>query len=111
VNADPRAVASRRHRRILAGLFFAAAVVLFALLLRALLHDHAGEPRMAHEWDPVAIPVIATMALVPVFIGIGLWRPWTWLRTGLWIVASPLLGWALLFPFLWLQRLVNPLPL
>ena len=91
-------------------MYFAGSMVLFALLLRAMLHDHAGEPRTAHEWDPLAIPIMATLALMPLFIGIGRWRRWTWLRTGLWFLASPVLEWSLRFPRLWPQHKANPLP-
>ena len=107
---DPRPEQSRRHQRLAAILPFGISAFLFAMLLRGLLHDHTGEHRMAHEWDAMTIPVIATVALVPMVAGLGLWRGWSSLRTWLWILASPVLGFALMFPLMALVHLVNPLP-
>jgi predicted membrane protein len=110
VRADPDPDRSRRYRRIASILPFAISAFLFGVLLRSLLHDHAGEFRMTHEWDMMTIPIISTVALVPMFAGLGLWRGWSSPKTWLWILASPLVGGALLLPLLWFAHLVNPLP-
>jgi hypothetical protein len=80
------------------------------VLLRGVMHDHTGEHHMAHEWDVMSVSIIATVACVFLFAGLGIWRAWSSLRTWLWILASPLAGIALMIALLWFRHLVNPIP-
>ena len=98
-------------RRVCGGVAMGLAALLWLLAMRGvLLHDHAGESPNAHEWDVLVAPIVMTTVAVLFLAGLAVFRRWGRWRALAWLLASPLIGWALGMGVLAAGHWINPVP-
>lgn len=96
--------------RVAGGVLMGLAVLISSIAPLPVLHDHTNEHRYAHEWDLLLVPTVTIAATVLFLAGLAVFRRWGRWRALAWILASPLIGWALGLAILALGYWLNPLP-